>query len=103
MTSEGERAMLTLLRWAGLPDPNIEYPFHPKRKWRFDFAWPDKLVALEVEGGTWIGGAHNRGGHFESDADKYNEAALLGWKVLRVTTDMVNDGRALGFVQRALG
>jgi very-short-patch-repair endonuclease len=80
-----------------------EYRFHPERRWRFDFAWPDKKVALEVEGGTWSNGAHTRGKHFESDCEKYNEAAIAGWHVIRVTTDMVRDGRAIGFLLRALG
>lgn len=102
MTSDGERSMLVLIGWTNLPAPIQEFRFAPPRRWRFDFAWPDRMVALEVEGGTWISGAHTRGGHFESDAEKYNEAALAGWRVLRVTTGMVDDGRALGFVQRAL-
>ena len=102
MSSDGERAMTTLIEWAKLPKPEPEFVFAPPRKWRFDFAWPDRMVALEVEGGTWISGAHTRGRHFESDAEKYNEAALAGWKVLRVTTDMIEDGRALAFVERAL-
>lgn len=102
MTSLAEQSMATLIRWTTLPAPVQEYVFAPPRKWRFDFAWPDRMVALEVEGGTWISGAHTRGRHFESDAEKYNEAALRGWRVLRVTTDMVDDGRALGFVERAL-
>lgn len=102
MTSDGERSMLTMIRWRDLPAPVPEYRFAPPRRWRFDLAWPERMVALEIEGGTWISGAHTRGRHFESDAEKYNEAALAGWKVLRVTTGMVDDGRALGFVERAL-
>lgn len=33
-----------------------EYRFHPAREWRFDFAIPDCRVAIEVEGGAFIGG-----------------------------------------------
>lgn len=29
-----------------------EYMFHPTRKWRFDFANPDKMVAVECNGGN---------------------------------------------------
>ncbi len=64
-----------------------EYKFHPARKWRFDYAFPDILVALEVEGGVWTGGRHTRGKGFMGDIEKYNEAALLGWKVLRCVPD----------------
>jgi len=79
-----------------------EHRFHPKRKWRFDFAWPAQRVACEVEGGTWAGGRHTRGSGFEADCEKYNEAAVLGWLVVRVTNNMVADGRAVHYVQLAL-
>ena len=49
------------------PEPELEYRFHPFRKWRFDFAWPEQKVAVEMEGGVFIGGAHTRGGHYQSD------------------------------------
>ena len=66
-----------------LPDCITEYPFHHERKWRFDFSWPQQRIALEVEGGVWVGGAHNRGVGFVKDIEKYNQAAVLGWRVLR--------------------
>src|SRR5271168_5158384 len=53
------------------------------RKWRFDFSWLEEKVALEVEGGIWIGGGHSRGSGVAKDMAKYNSAVLLGWKVLR--------------------
>jgi len=67
-----------------LPEPVFEYRFHPTRKWRFDLAWPDYLVALEVEGGIWTGGRHGRGEGMAADMEKYNAATCLGWRVLRV-------------------
>lgn len=95
-----------LLTWqiqaARLPEPVAEYRFHETRRWRFDLAWPALRVACEIEGGTWIGGAHNRGLRFESDAAKYNDAAIDGWLVVRVTSGMVSDGRGLRFIERAL-
>jgi very-short-patch-repair endonuclease len=68
----------------GLPVPKLEYRFHPDRKWRFDFAWPDEMVALEVEGGVWSHGRHGRGSGIVKDIEKYNAAAQAGWMVLRV-------------------
>lgn len=68
-----------------------EYRFHPVRRWRFDFAFPDHKIAVEVEGGTWVRGAHVRGKHYRSDCEKYLEAAILGWTVLRFTSDMLRD------------
>lgn len=92
------------LRLNRLPEAVREYPFAQslKRRWRFDFAWPESKVALEVEGGTWVGGAHNRGQHMASDMEKYNFAALMGWLVLRVNNHMVEDNRAADLVRAAL-
>ncbi len=39
------------IKRTGLPKPAREYRFHRERRWRFDFAWPDYKVAVEVEGG----------------------------------------------------
>lgn len=99
--STGEEVFLWHLTATKLPAPLEEYRFHPKRRWRFDFAWPDKMIAVEVEGGTFTGGRHTRGKGFEQDCEKYCEATLLGWRVLRFTTKQVNSGYALGSVERA--
>lgn len=90
------------IRGVGLPRPVEEFRFHAKRRWRFDLAWPDRKLAVEIEGGTWSHGRHTRGKGFRLDCIKYNEALCLGWRVLRVTTGMVNDGTALAYVERAL-
>ena len=63
--------------------PLTEHRFHPTRKWRFDYAWEDHRVALEVEGGVWVGGRHTSGAGFVKDVEKYNEAACLGWRIIR--------------------
>lgn len=86
-----------------LPAPLREYRFNPERRWRFDFGWPEKKVALEVEGGIWIQGRHSRGGSaFIADCDKYNAATLAGWKVFRVTHEHIKSGDAINLVQKAL-
>jgi len=74
-----------------LPQPQRNYRFDPSRRFRFDYAWPDELVAVELEGGTWIRGRHVRGRGFERDCQKYNLAALYGWTVLRFTSNMLDD------------
>lgn len=73
-----------------------------ERGWRFDFAWPERRIALEVEGGIYSGGRHTRGSGFAEDCAKYNRAALMGWKVLRATTDHVRTGAAVAWVAQAL-
>jgi len=90
------------LRAAGLPTPVRELAFAKPRRWRFDYAWPDRMLALEVDGATWTGGRHSRGAGIEGDAEKACAAAVAGWRVLRVTGDMVKDGRALEWARRAL-
>lgn len=90
-----------ILEAVGLPAPETEHRFAPPRRWRFDFAWPDRRLALEVEGGTWTHGRHVRGRGYERDCEKYNAAALAGWTVLRVTTAMLGDGRALALLAEA--
>ena len=99
-----EEVMNFHIRAAKLPEPERELRFHPVRRWKFDFAWPDKMIALEVEGGTWGKGKsrHTTGSGFEKDCEKYNEAALLGWKVFRVTSTMIKKGTALQIIERAL-
>lgn len=84
----------------GLPEPMLEYKFHPSRRWRFDFAWPEYKIALEVEGGIFVYGRHTRGSGFLKDMEKYNAAAMMGWRILRVqpkdlclqtTVDMITE------------
>jgi very-short-patch-repair endonuclease len=100
--SNPERLLLLHLRAAGLPEPVREYRFAPPRRWRFDFAWPAAMLAVEVEGGSWIHGRHVRGRGFEADCEKYNAAVLLGWRILRFTPAMVEDGTAIYAIEQAL-
>lgn len=62
-----------------------EFRFHPTRRWRFDYAFPARRVAIEVEGGVWSYGRHNRPKGFINDMEKYNAATALGWRVFRCT------------------
>jgi very-short-patch-repair endonuclease len=68
------------------PQPDRQHKFHPERRWRFDFAWPRYLVAVEIDGGIFMRGRHSRGASFTKDCEKMNAATLLNWKVLRYTT-----------------
>jgi very-short-patch-repair endonuclease len=81
-----------------LPEPVAEFRFHAARRWRFDWAWPERLVAVEIDGGVWIGGRHNRAGGYLADMEKLNAAAEAGWRVLRYATghiDMAQLARVL--------
>lgn len=93
----------TQLRAAGIAGYVTEHRFFPERKWRFDIAWLPEKLAVEVEGGVWTGGRHTRGSGFVKDCEKYNAAALEGWRVLRVHTGTVGNGDGWKMVAKALG
>ena len=80
-----ESKFLFLWRCLNGPPLEREYRFHPDRKWRADFAHRPSRTLIEVEGGAWVGGRHNRGSGFVRDAEKYLEATLSGWRVVRLT------------------
>jgi len=77
-----------------------EWPFHPKRRWRFDYAFPDYKVAVEIDGGLFVpagrhSGRHSGGIGQKRDMEKMNAAAELGWLVLHYTPDERLDGSTL--------
>lgn len=102
--SQLEETLYSEIEKAGLRLPDREYRFHPTVKWRFDFAYPDMRVAIEIEGGTWRGtrSRHSNPIGYEKDCIKYNEATIMGWRVYRFTGGMVRDGRALDMIRRVL-
>lgn len=77
-----------------------EYRFHPQRRWRFDFALPSLLLAIEVDGGIFTAGRHSRGIGQEADMVKGNEAILLCWSVLHFSTRHVHSGHAFDMVKQ---
>jgi very-short-patch-repair endonuclease len=85
-----------------LPQPTPEYRFHPVRQWRFDVAFLPHLVAVEVDGGGFVAGRHSRGVGMERDAEKFAEALLLGWRILRVTPKQVTSGQAVRWIELLL-
>lgn len=99
--SKGEQSFIFHCKIAGL-SPHGEWKFHPKRRWRFDFAWPDEMIAVEIEGGVYSRGRHTRGAGYISDMEKYNEAQRMGWQVYRFTTDQAVSGEATRFVAGVL-
>jgi very-short-patch-repair endonuclease len=97
-----ELALLQAIRAHKLPEPWKQFKFHPRRKWRFDFCWPIENVAVEVDGGTHSGGRHTRGAGHAADAEKRNEAQLMGWRVLVVTSATIKSGQAIDWIKRGL-
>lgn len=104
--SRGETVLARHIQLTGLPEPERQHRFAKKlgRQFRFDFAWPDRKLAVEVDGATFMlkrsrsqggrlvpVGRHNR----REDLRRSNLAARLGWTVLRYTPDMVLKGEAI--------
>lgn len=85
------------LTWKTLKGPAFEREYRfCERKWRFDFAWPAAKVAVEIEGGIHDHGPsrgyHLRKAGFLKDATKYNRAAVLGWRVMRLAPSQIQPG-----------
>ena len=88
---EGQFLKLLKVMGSDVPEPVRQYVFHETRKWRFDFAWPDALVAVEIDGGIFQGSRKkggNQTGHRSingvmADMEKSNHAAIDGWCLLR--------------------
>lgn len=79
-----------------------EYRFHEKRMWRFDYAFPVHMVAVEVDGAVWAGGRHNRAAGYIRDMEKLNTAASMGWLVLRFTTDDRLCGETFQMIEKTI-
>ena len=97
-----------------------EFMFHDTRKWRFDFVvldgfkinLQDKIMvkksaqkhklAIEIEGGIFVNGRHNRPAGYVNDMLKYNEAVINGWRVLRYTTPQFR-GTAIEDIKSIIG
>jgi len=69
--------------------PVAQYRFHKVRRWLFDYAWPDRHIAVEINGGQWSphGGRHNT----DADREKLNAASAGGWLVFRYSGAMLQD------------
>lgn len=80
-----------------------DHHYRHVRNWRLDFAWPDRKLAVEIEGGVYSGGRHTRGKGFSMDAEKRNAGVLAGWRILTFTADHLDSGYALETLEAAFG
>jgi very-short-patch-repair endonuclease len=87
--SKLEQRFEFLWRLLNGPDLEREYRFHPTRKWRADFAHLPSRTLIEIEGGIWVRGRHTTPRGFAADAEKYLEATLDGWRVLRLVDQQI--------------
>ncbi len=81
----------------------------PGRKFRFDFdIIGERLedghqLLVEVQGGTFIKGAHSTGTGIARDCEKAILAQLQGYRIFPVTSVHIKNGQALGWIKEAIG
>lgn len=100
--SEAEDELAFYLRACRITGWVRELRFAPPRRWRFDFAFPEPKIAVEVDGGAWTRGRHTRGAGLEADNEKFAAAVIAGWRVIHVTPGQVRSGQATAWVEDAL-
>lgn len=86
----------------GFMEPIAEFMFAPPRKFRADFCWPEAMLILECDGGIWTQGRHTRGSGFLRDMEKLNLAAILGYRVIRVTPKEMKSGKVFELLAKIL-
>ena len=93
------------LLWRAHSGPVLEkeYRFHTVRKWRADFAHLPSRTLVEIEGGIYVNGRHNRGAGFAADLEKYLEASLAGWRVVRLGPNELTSDHIVRLVSLVLG
>lgn len=116
--SAHEEALYFQIKLLHVPLPEREYRFaaehvgHGKgvrarlsraglKDWRFDFAWIEQKLAVEVEGGGGMG-RHTTAKGFRQDIEKYHQAMAMGWTVYRCDGALVRNGAAVALIDRLL-
>jgi hypothetical protein len=100
--AKASREALELELKQQLRQANIQYEEQftlPGLNQRWDVCLRPWGLLLEVQGGTWINGKHNRGQGYQDDCTKARLAMLRGWKTIWLTAQDVHSGIALRFVQ----
>ena len=72
-----------------------------KRRFRADFYVPAKRIVIEINGGQWVSGRHNRGGKgYENDLTKSNLANANNFVYLQYTYEMLARGEHLADMKK---
>ncbi|MFD4184109.1 DUF559 domain-containing protein [Rhodococcus sp. NPDC058514] len=82
--SEAERMLLRILRSSGLAGWRPHVLSHG---FEIDVAFPERRVAVEVDGWAW----HRDAARFNRDAERQNILVNAGWHVLRFTWHRLTD------------
>jgi len=98
------RLFLAWLANSGFPAAQWELKFDTEndRDWRFDWAWPEAKVALEIQGGTFVNGRHSRGPALRKEYEKLNAAIVQGWVVIHTLAGEVMTNATARTLRRLL-
>ena len=71
----------------GCPEPVLEHPVRlGRKKYRIDLAYPEAMVAIEIDGWEW----HHTRSAFDGDRARANDLVAAGWTLLRFTSTMTD-------------
>ena len=81
-----------------------EYQFHPKRKYRADFAMPEHRIIVECQGAIYVPQTgHTSGKGIQRDYHKSNCAQLMGYTYLQYSRRDIEDGTAIREICEVIG
>ncbi len=99
-----ESLLLWQIREAGLPEPKTQYQFHPQRRWKADFCYPEYRIICEVNGMTHQASrGHTSWAGIHRDYEKQNAAQLMGYRYFEFDREMIEDGTAINTICEAIG
>ena len=79
---------MVVLIGCGLPQPTQQHKVEVgPRRYRLDFAWPDRKLYLEGNGFGW----HSLSSDLDRDARRQNELVLDGWCPIEITWRMSDE------------
>jgi very-short-patch-repair endonuclease len=82
--SQNEERLLALIRRAGLPTPQVNFPFET---WKLDFYWPGAHFALEVDSHRF----HSTHYRFARDRRKDNALRRATIEVMRIVDEEITE------------
>lgn len=93
--SDIEELFAQQLSLTKLPAPVRQYPYLRGSRHTLDFAWPDLMIGVEVQGMV-----HRIKTKFHADIKKRATAMLQGWRVLEVGGAEIREGVAIEWLHQ---
>lgn len=100
---EGEFAFV--LKAHGIGGYHRQFRFHPVRKWAADFAWPVSRFIVDIDGMLFKPGpgGHTSPAGIRRDYERDLAAMALGYRVLRLTSEMIESPEVIAVVRQYVG